>query len=224
MKPQNKVKISWSPKFAYVIGLITTDGSLSKDGRHISFTSKDKEQVENFKLCLNLSNKIGKKASSREAEKKYYVLQFGDVTFYRFLLDIGLMPNKSKTLASLKIPRKYFFDFLRGHFDGDGTFYSYWDKRWKSSFMFYTVFISASKNHILWLQVSIEKILEISGHITKGINSSVYQLKYAKNDSFKLLPKLYYDRNIVCLSRKRAKIEKVLKIDNQENSKLARVS
>lgn len=42
MKPLSKIKIKWSPKFAYCIGLITSDGNLSKDGRHISFTSKDK--------------------------------------------------------------------------------------------------------------------------------------------------------------------------------------
>ena len=53
MKPQNKTSTTWSSKLAYAIGLITTDGSLSKDGRHISFTSKDKEQVKNFKFCLD---------------------------------------------------------------------------------------------------------------------------------------------------------------------------
>ena len=37
-------------------------------------------------------------------------------------------------------------------------------------------------------------------------------LKYAKIESLKLLPKLYYDRSVVCLSRKRKKIEKALKI------------
>lgn len=52
----------------------------------------------------------------------------------------------------MKIPGKYFFDYLRGCFDGDGCFYSYWDPRWRSSHMFYLEFISASKNHIDWLQ------------------------------------------------------------------------
>lgn len=48
MKPMNKVKIKWSPEFAYAIGLLVTDGSLSKDGIHIDFTSNDKEQLVNF--------------------------------------------------------------------------------------------------------------------------------------------------------------------------------
>ncbi len=48
-----------SADFAYVIGLITTDGSLSKDGRHLNLTSKDIDQIQTFKRILNLKNKIG---------------------------------------------------------------------------------------------------------------------------------------------------------------------
>ena len=54
MKPLNKTKIKWSPDFAYAVGLLTTDGSLSKDGRHISFTSKDLQLAKLFKKCLKL--------------------------------------------------------------------------------------------------------------------------------------------------------------------------
>lgn len=208
-KPQHKVKIKWSPEFAYAIGLITTDGNLSKDGRHFDFTSKDLEQLNNFMRCLGIKVKIGKKYSGYS--KKYYPrIQFGDVVFYKFLLSLGFMPNKSKLLRELQIPNRYFFDFLRGHFDGDGTFYSYWDPRWKSSFMFYTVFISASKKHIEWLQNRIHDFLHISGHITKSVNDSVYQLKYAKADSIKLLPEIYYQKDLIYLSRKYLKIKKCL--------------
>ena len=227
MRPQNKVNITWSPSFAYALGLITTDGSLSKDGRHISLTSKDKEQINNFKSCLGLSNKIGKKASGISTEKKYYILQFGDVNFYKFLVSIGLKPNKSKTLSDLKVPSRYFFDFLRGHFDGDGSCYSYWDKRWHSSFMFYLIFASASLKHIEWLRSKIEKVLSIRGHLNNsGFNkfgSSVFQLKYAKREARILMKKMYYRNEMPCLVRKRNKLNKIIKIDNIENNKFARV-
>ena len=186
-KPQNKVKIKWSPEFAYAIGLLATDGNLSPDERHFDFTSQDLEQIENLKKCLCIKNKIGHKYSSYK--KRISRIQFGDVNFYKFLLAIGLTSNKSKTIAELDIPDEYFFDFLRGHFDGDGTFYSYWDPRWKSSFMFYTVLISASKKHIIWLREKLFSKLKIRGHISKAIKNSAYQLKYAKTESLKLLPK-----------------------------------
>jgi len=187
MRPLGKVKIKWSPEFAYAIGLLTTDGNLSPDGRHINFTSKDRELAETFKRILKIDNVIGRKARGYEQEKKYFVIQFGDVLFYRFLETIGLMPNKSKLLGSLEIPDIYFFDFLRGHFDGDGTFYSYWDPRWRSSFMFYTEFISASRKHIDWLQKTLLEKLKIKGHITHSGGKVCYQLKYAKKESVILL-------------------------------------
>lgn len=208
----NKIKVEWSSNFAYAVGLLTTDGNLSPDGRHISFTSKDRQLVEKFKNCLLLSNKIGRKGSGRDEEKKYYVIQFGNVVLYSFLLGIGIMPHKSKILGNIDIPEKYFWDFLRGHFDGDGTFYSYWDPRWRSSFMFYITFVSASKRHIEWLRKEISRRIEIKGHVTKAEKSSVYQLKYAKRESLKLIPKLYYDKRVPCLLRKRSKIESVLRV------------
>jgi aromatic ring-cleaving dioxygenase len=216
MLPQGKVKIEWSPGFAYAVGLIATDGCMSCDGRHIVLVSKDLEMIENFRNCLNLDNKIGDHVSGMGTSA--FRVQFGDVVFYDFLLHIGLSPKKSKTLKSIAIPDKYFFDFLRGCLDGDGTFYSYWDPRWASSFMFYTVFISASKSHIEWLRYEILRRLGICGHLTISGKSPMYEIKYAKSDSLQLLPKLYYNREVVCLSRKRLKIEKALNVEGKQLS------
>ena len=134
-KPKGKVKIKWSANFAYAIGLLVTDGCLSTDSRHIVFVSKDKDQIENFLFCLDLKTKIGKKNRNRKNEA--YQTQFGDVLFFKFLESIGLSQAKSLTVGKIDVPDKYFFDFLRGCFDGDGYSYSYWDPRWRSSFMFY---------------------------------------------------------------------------------------
>lgn len=212
VKPKEKVNKNWSPELAYAVGLITTDGCLSKDGRHIDLTSKDKSQLKNFMRCLKIKNKIGKKISG-ESGNLCFRVQFGDIMFFNFLLSIGLTSAKSKTLGILKIPDKYFFDFLRGCFDGDGCFYSYFDPRWKSSFMFYTVFTSASKEHVFWIRRKIYKFLKIKGHLTKS-KKFVFCIKYAKKDSLKILRKMYYNNCVVCLRRKRLKIEKALGILN----------
>lgn len=179
----------------------------------MNLTSKDLEQVQNFQKALGLTYNIGRKGNGMSKEKKYYVVQFGDVFFYAFLEKIGLHKRKSKTLGPLKIPAKYFFSFLRGVFDGDGSTYSYWDKRWKSSFMFYLGFASASKAFIDWLQTKIEKVVGSLGHITKdNRRGSTLQLKYAKAESLKIIKKMYPKPNVMCLSRKRLKIEKMLAI------------
>lgn len=211
IKPKEKANRTWSPRLAYAIGLLATDGCLSSDGRHIDLTSKDKEQLVNFLQCLDLDNKIGRKSSGL-GRRAYLRVQFGDVVFYRLLLSIGLTPAKSKTMGIVRIPAKYFFDFLRGSFDGDGTFYSYWDPRWKSSFMFYTVFISASPAHLDWIRQELNARLGVMGHLTHDAEKITHQLKYAKAESLKILRRLYQDKAAVCLTRKRLKIQKALGI------------
>ena len=210
-KPQGKVKLEWSPSFAYAMGLLATDGCLV-GGRCIDFTSKDKEQILNFLKALQIDVKIGLKSRGGENDKKYFRVQFGDVLFYDFLVSIGITPAKSHTLGEIKIPDDYFFDFVRGCFDGDGCFYSYWDPRWKSSFMYYVAFASAGHAYIRWMQGKLNILLGIKGHITKNKGKSCEQLKYAKKESLLLLRAMYYKKDVICLSRKRLKIIKGLAI------------
>ena len=221
IKPKRKVNTRWRPELAYAIGLITTDGNLSKDGRHMELTSNDEDQLKNFLNCLKIKVKIGYKTSGY-TQKKCTRIQFGDVNFYRFLISIGLMPNKTKRMGKLYIPNKYFFDFLRGHLDGDGTFYSYFDPRWRSSYMFYTVFLSASKDHILWLREKIHSLIGIKGHIDNG-KKCVYQLKYAKAESLVILRKMYYNPGVICLKRKRLKVEKSLRENSKNDARVLKL-
>lgn len=218
-KPKGKIDIKWSANFAYAIGLIVSDGNLSINRRHIAFVSKDIEQINNFKKCFNIPDiKIGETFSG--AKNKAFRVQFGDVLFYEFLNSIGVTQKKSKTIGELEIPKKYFFDFLRGSFDGDGSFYSYWDPRWKSSHMFYLTFASASKSHIEWIQKCIFKIVKLYGHISKAKNDkAIYSLRYAKREALVIIKKMYYNPKVVCLSRKKIKIQKALKTEIKQQKK-----
>ena len=192
---------------AYLIGLIVTDGYLSKDGRHIEFTSKDLELIQKFKNILNLKNKISIKSDGK-TKNTYYRIQFGNVKFYKYLNSIGIKNNKTKTINKILIPSKYFYDFLRGHFDGDGSFYSYFDKRWKNSFMFYLSFHSASKEHLEWIRKEIYERINSKGSFTKG--NREYCLRFAKKDTLKLFSKMYYNKENIFLTRKYIKIKNAI--------------
>ncbi len=198
MKRLNKVKIEWSPKLAYVIGLIATDGCLSIDGCHMDFTSKDLELVEIFKDYLGLDNRITKKTRSTEKEKKYFRIQFGDKNFYEFLLDIGLTPHKSKTIGKLKIPKRYFVDFLRGCIDGDGNIGAFKHPESKNPQLRIRIF-SASKIFLEWIKRTNESFW-VKGYLRSG--SRVYILQYAMTDSINLLNRIYYENFPPSLGRK----------------------
>lgn len=195
----SKVKIEWSIKFAYAIGLLTSDGNLSKDGRHLNMTSKEEKMILMFKSCLDLNNKIGKKSRGGERDKKYFVLQFGDRNFYDFLVSIGLTQAKSKTLGKLDIPRKYFWDFLRGCIDGDGSIGTF--KHPESIHPQLRIRLySASPKFINWIKKEILSLSNLKGGWIEYDSRGLYKLAFATEDSIKLL-KLIYNPEC-CLSRK----------------------
>jgi hypothetical protein len=198
MYPLKNVSCVWTSKLAYIIGLLATDGCLSKDGRHIDFTSKDLCLVEIFKNYLGLKNKIGKKVRGDEKEKRYFHIQFGDVNFYRFLNSVGLFSAKSKTIGPLRIKNGYFFDFLRGCIDGDGNIRTF--RHPESQHLQLRVrIISASRKFLEWLQGGT-KHYSIKGFMMQV--QRAYVLEYAMRDSINLLNKVYYKNFPASLRRK----------------------
>lgn len=211
----------WTPNLAYVIGLLTTDGSLSNDGRHISFRSSDRQLIETFESCLQTKQKIAetKKALGAWAVKPSYRIQYSNVRFYRWLLTIGLTPAKTHTIGSIKIPDKYFRDFMRGHLDGDGTVRTYTDSyniyrgRKYTNERLATFFLSASFCHIMWVQDKIQELTGCHGAIIveKNIRGTcLWKIKYSKKESLILLKWLYYRDNLPCLERKATIARKAL--------------
>ncbi len=207
-KRQSKVRTTWDSNLAYVVGVIASDGNLSPDLRHLNITSLDYEMIQNCKNCLGISNKIGKKSRGGSKDKKYFVLQFGDKNFFDFLLSIGLTPKKSLTLGPLKIPQKYYFDFLRGCIDGDGNI-SVSKHPESKNIQLRIRLCSGSITFLEWVHLMNIKYGKITGgYFQKSKRSSVYLLSYGKCDSMTLLLRLYYDINVVCLNRKREIVEK----------------
>jgi hypothetical protein len=192
MRMKMKVDTRWNPSFAYAIGLITSDGNLSSDGRHINFTSKDFSLAQSFKKCLKLDNKIGRKARGGSQDKIYCVVQFGDKNFYHFLLAIGLMPAKSKVLGKLQIPDAYFVDFLRGCIDGDGNIITV--KHPESQHLQLRIRItSASLQFLEWLKSKIYVNIQVDGGwIYSPKSQSVHSLTYGKSDAIKIGRSIYY--------------------------------
>ncbi|MBU0476568.1 hypothetical protein KKB68_00975 [Patescibacteria group bacterium] len=214
----------WTPELAYVVGLIATDGNLSRDGRHITMRSSDVQLLKTFRGCLDLPSKMKIVQSKNDgwAKKPCYRIQFSNVQFYRWLLRIGLFPAKTYTIGELKIPNKYFQDFSRGHIDGDGSITTVID-RWNTfknpKYVYARLFVrfrSVSKKHIDWIRRRIHRNLSIRGHTWERKSLMPYQtasmwtLKFAKKDSLKFLSWIYYKSDLPCLKRKRKIAEKFI--------------
>lgn len=217
----------WTPQLAYIIGLLVTDGNLSNDGRHIIMRSSDIDLLETFRDCLSLENKISISKNNGFAKKPSLRIQFGDVQFYRWLLDIGLHPNKTHTIGEIKIPDEYFIDFLRGHLDGDGSIFHYQDKydsyrgRTYTNQRVYIKFISVSQKHIEWLHKKIQDLVGVKGSLSFTIPTThnrvpMWTIKFAKKESLKLIPLLYYKEDLPSLQRKAEIAKRILEIARSE--------
>ncbi|MFH0935868.1 MAG: LAGLIDADG family homing endonuclease [Candidatus Omnitrophota bacterium] len=181
----------------YLVGLITTDGCLSPDGRHIDITSKDSDFLQTIKDITGVSNKIGIKYNGKK--QKYFHIQIGNKNFYDFLLSVGLLQNKSLTLGALEIPHQYFVDFLRGIIDGDGCIRRWIhpdNKREQWSLRIY----SGSAAFINWLNSVVVQLLRVRGKIHKNA-SNTWVLKYGKMAAKEISGRCYYI-NCLGLDRK----------------------
>jgi hypothetical protein len=123
----------WSAEMAYVLGLIYTDGNLhirkDKSGYELgilSFGQKEKELVEKFLKLMNCDAIIRYRErleleNTTAGELYYFAIGNNDIA--KDLIKLGITPNKSLNMKFPEIPDKYFKDFVRGLFDGDGSVY-----------------------------------------------------------------------------------------------------
>ena len=116
------IGIDWSPKLCYALGLMATDGNLSRRKGQMSLVSKDLEQIETLRRCLQLVARISKVRSSTGVLHK---VQWCDRGLYNWFLGVGLTPAKSLTLGPRAVPDEHFADFFRGCVDGDGCVLSH---------------------------------------------------------------------------------------------------
>ena len=200
--------VEWTADLAYAIGLITTDGCLSGDGRHMEFCSKDVENVEHLRRCLGLRNVISMKKRGSAPFLEYYRVQFGNVRFYRFLQTIGLHPRKSRTLEKVNAPRQYFADFVRGLWDGDGSITSC--RHPESRHLQWRAHLSSGSVKFLeWLGQAIQEFYGLTGDIQP--TRKIHRLVYYKREGAKLLRIMYQRPDAVCLGRKRAVAERFMR-------------
>jgi hypothetical protein len=206
----------WSHEMAWIVGLIATDGNLARSPRGLSITSKDLDLLESVRRCLSLSNRFGKTKGKLGVANR---LQWRNRAFYDWLLSIGLTPRKSLTIGALKVPDEYFADFLRGCIDGDGSVLVYTDRyhiRKKEVYVYerlYVSLVSASFRFLDWIRSTVERLAYVAGALHEGSRpgkTTMWTLRYAKEESIVLLRWMYHAPEVPCLVRKRAAAEKFL--------------
>lgn len=111
---------------AYWLGFLYADGSVIYKGSKpvkIVLGLKERDPIEAFKRAIKSNNKVCEyDIFDKRTLKSYkrYCINICSMDFASHVINLGLK-GKSKCADFPKIDERFFFDFLRGLFDGDGS-------------------------------------------------------------------------------------------------------
>lgn len=181
---------------SYFLGLWLADGNISKEGA-VSITSKDEDLIKDIAKVTKYTNKISVIVpKNKQHSIKYTIRYFGPIT--EKIKENGYSPG-SKT-GKEKIPTKIsdttFKHFLRGVFDGDGSFMLK-----KGTNHLHSRLVCANRNFLEALLLKIKYVSAVhGGSINKHDN--IFDLYFAHQDSIALGAYLY-EASTIYLSRKK---------------------
>ncbi len=207
----------WSPEMAYVCGFFSADGYMTinrRGGQYWSLDIGDKFLINKIKKIIGSNHKIG--IRSRGGGKYItYRLQVGSIEMCEDLRVLGYDERKTKRLCLPNIPQKYFSDFVRGYFDGDGNVWSgiAHKNNNKNTRSIQTVFTSCSRDFLDRINNSLCSAGIENGVLRRGCGD-YYRLTYSINGSLKLYKFMYngLDTSGLFLKRKKGVFEKYIKM------------
>lgn len=169
---------------AYFLGLMFSDGSVSRNQFYIKL--KDEDILLKFKEELKCDYPI----LYREFPYKSYTLQISSQTLCNSLIKLGCTPNKTKTIELPILETGLYKHFIRGFFDGDGCLQLN-DKKYKCRFDL----ASASKVFLEQIRPLITNKAKSNGYLGKETKYNVWHLNYSGHQVQNILDWLYNDSN-----------------------------
>lgn len=115
---------TWSKEMAYVLGVIYTDGNLFHDPKRGSYriiTSQKEPELLNKVLKLMGCNARLRHRKKQGISGDVYFFDIAHAKVYSDLINLGLSPNKSRTMEFPDMPQEFLRHFIRGCWDGDGS-------------------------------------------------------------------------------------------------------
>lgn len=187
----------WSSEMAYILGFFAADGSMTVNQRGAHYTDfyiTDRKLLSKIRKALGSNHKI-RATKRRKNWNTTYHLQIGSKEIFKDLSKLGFTSRKSKYIKLPNVPRRYFSDFVRGYFDGDGcvSLGNYQQKnRKKSSRILMTRFTTGNKNFLQDLLEFLQKYTNIKGGTIYKKKGS-FELTFSIKDSLRLYRFMYAD-------------------------------
>jgi len=178
----------WSADMAYVLGLLFTDGCVTRTGI-VALSMNDLDLLEAVRSAMRSTHKI----EPSKHQKNLYIFHFARENMVKKLEALGLVPNKSLLVKFPDVPFEYIPDFLRGVFDGDGSvFFS--SQSLESPLR--AKFVSGSECFLVDLEDHLNRLglPKRTIYRQKTKNGYSYTIVYGHKDCFKLFDILYENK------------------------------
>ena len=206
-------------EMAYILGLIASDGSISKKENlvAIQLQEEDKYILEKIREITKTQRPL-EEYIRRETGHKIYSFRNWSSEWKKDLAHYGIFPQKTFTLQPpLFLNKKYNIDYIRGYFDGDGSIY-----RIESQNRVFFEITGASKIMIDWIYDQLTNQYHIytnkKTQETLANGTVMYKIKIGDKTELKKLYNLLYDEKNFYLKRKKEKFENLLNIPRDSNS------
>ena len=170
---------------AYFLGLMYSDGSVSKNQFYLKL--KDEDIILKFRNALECDYPV-KKVSY--GGYNAYILVVSSQTSCNNLIKQGCFINKTKVIRLAKLKEDLYKHFIRGFFDGDGCL-QLQDKIYHCRFDL----ASASKEFLEDVRPIITTHAKTNGYLGKETNYDVWHLNYSGHQVVQILDWLYKDSN-----------------------------
>lgn len=198
-----------SSEMAYILGFLAADGFVSSKENRISIQLQESDQdfLEKIKELIQSDRPI--KNYLTNAGRSTCKLEVWSSEWKKDLAIYNIVPNKTFILMPPdRLDSQYYFDYIRGYFDGDGSIYVNLNK-YKNEFKI----IGASYDLITWMYNQfIEQGINISFKtFFTDHNVKMYEVISNNKQTIKKIYQLFYtSENVFCLQRKRQKFELIV--------------
>lgn len=196
-----------SSNMAYILGFLAADGTVAKNGNRIKIglSSVDRKFLELIKEELGAESNI----LDYETSNGYMVSEFSFTSqkIKQKLTEYNIVPGKTETFTfPINLSKKYWIDFIRGYFDGDGSVGTAGPSaiRWQ---------ICSHRPQVL--ETIVEFLFEeygvpkVSVQKNEHGNSFLYTIQYSNNSTRKIF-QILYTPNSLYLPRKFEKFKSII--------------
>ena len=199
-----------SEEKAYWVGFLAADGCIHGNYIKIALQKKDIDHLEKFKKFLQADSiKIS-------INDKAAIFSIGCKKMAEDLKKLGVIERKSLILTPPegKIPEEYYFDWIRGFFDGDGGIsYSQKNNQWQS-------YVNSTKEVLEWIREKLDLNTKPFNQQHYGKKDNVWRLHFnGRKNIYKAWNKMYHnDSATIYLDRKYEKYKLLCSSFNNKNA------